>query len=67
MALFRNFQNVCSFVKPTLYNSYYIDMNMKIDASEGWIDNELCYNEGYAEVGAGTKFRLPATVPFIRW
>ena len=60
VALFRNFQNVCSFVKPTLYNSYYIDMNMKIDASEGWIDNELCYNEGYAEVGAGTKFRLPA-------
>lgn len=41
VALFRNFQNVCSFVKPTLYNSYYIDMNMKIDASEGWIDNEL--------------------------
>ena len=60
VALFSNFQNVCSFVKPTLYNSYYIDMNMKIDASEGWIDNELCYNEGYAEVGAGTKFRLPA-------
>lgn len=27
VALFRNFQNVCSFVKPTLYNSYYIDMN----------------------------------------
>ncbi|MBP5561831.1 MAG: hypothetical protein J6X70_08560 [Muribaculaceae bacterium] len=60
VALFSNFQNVCCFVKPTLYNSYYIDMNMTIDASEGWIDNEQCRGEGYAEVGAGTKFSLPA-------
>ena len=60
VAMFRNFQNVCSFVKPTLYNSYYIDMNMKIDATEGWIDNEFCRGEGYAEVGAGTKFSVPA-------
>ena len=60
VALFSNFQNVFSFVKPTLYNSYYIDMNMKIDATQGWIDNELCAGEGYAEVGAGTKFSLPA-------
>ena len=41
VALFSNFQDVFSFVKPTLYNSYYIDMNMKIDATQGWIDNEL--------------------------
>lgn len=60
VALFSNFQSVFSFVKPTLYNSYYIDMNMKIDATQGWIDNELCAGEGYAEVGAGTKFSLPA-------
>ena len=60
VALFSNFQDVFSFVKPTLYNSYYIDMNMKIDATQGWIDNELCAGEGYAEVGAGTKFSLPA-------
>ena len=33
---------------------------MTIDAREGWIDNELCGSEGYAEVGAGTRFSLPA-------
>ena len=60
VALFRNFQEVCSFVKPTLYNSYYIDMNMKIDASAGWIDNEKTGPQGYAEVGTGTTFKLPA-------
>lgn len=60
VALFRNFQEVCSFVKPTLYNSYYIDMNMKIDASAGWIDNEKTGQQGYAEVGTGTTFKLPA-------
>lgn len=60
VALFSNFQDVCCFVKPTLYNSYYIDMNMTINAKEGWIDNEQCADEGYAEVGAGTKFSLPA-------
>ena len=60
VALFRNFQNVFSFVKPTLFNSYYIDMNMTINATEGWIDNEHTGSEGYAEVGAGTKFMLPA-------
>ena len=60
VALFSNFQDVCCFVKPTLYNSYYIDMNMTIDATQGWIDNELTRGEGYAEVGTGTKFSLPA-------
>ena len=60
VALFSNFQEVCSFVKPTLYNSYYIDMNMKIDASTGWIDNEKTGPQGYAEVGTGTTFKLPA-------
>lgn len=60
VALFSNFQGVCSFVKPTLYNSYYIDMNMTIDATQGWVDNETYHNEGYAEVGTGTKFSLPA-------
>ena len=60
VATFSNFQDVCSFVKPTLYNSYYIDMNMKIDATAGWIDNENSGVQGYAEVGSGTQFRLPA-------
>jgi hypothetical protein len=58
VATFNNVQSVFSFVKPTLYNSYYIDMNMKIDATQGWIDNTA--NLGYAEVGAGTRFRIPA-------
>ena len=60
VATFRNFQDICSFVKPTLYNSYYIDMNMKINATEGWIDNVKSGAEGYAEVGAGVRFNVPA-------
>ena len=60
VATFNNFQEVFSFVKPTLYNSYYIDMNMKIDASAGWIDNKTSGAQGYAEVGSGTRFKLPA-------
>lgn len=60
VATFSNFQDVCSFVKPTLYNSYYIDMNMKINATQGWIDNEKHAGQGFAEVGAGTRFMVPA-------
>ena len=60
VALFRNFQEKCCFVKPTWFDSNYIDMNMSCDASNGWIDNEHAKKLGYAEVGAGTKFTLPA-------
>ena len=60
VALFRNFQEKCCFVKPTWFDSNYIDMNMSCDASNGWIDNEHAKTLGYAEVGAGTKFTLPA-------
>ena len=60
VALFRNFQGKCCFVKPTWFDSNYIDMNMSCDATNGWIDNVEGMTLGYAEVGAGTKFTLPA-------
>ena len=60
VALFRNFQEKCCFVKPTWFDSNYIDMNMSCDATNGWIENENANTLGYAEVGAGTKFTLPA-------
>ena len=57
---FNNFQDKCCFVKPTWFDSNYIDMNMSCDATNGWIDNVEGKTLGYAEVGAGTKFTLPA-------
>lgn len=60
VALFQNFQGKCCFVKPTWFDSNYIDMNMSCDATNGWIDNDPSRTNGYAEVGAGTKFTLPA-------
>ena len=60
VAFFKNFQEKCCFVKPTWFDSNYIDMNMSCDATNGWIENEQAKTLGYAEVGAGTKFTLPA-------
>ena len=60
VVLFRNFQEKCCFVKPTWFDSNYIDMNMSCDATNGWIENRHAKTLGYAEVGAGTKFTLPA-------
>ena len=60
VVLFRNFQDKCCFVKPTWFDSNYIDMNMSCDATNGWIENEQTKSLGYAEVGKGTKFTLPA-------
>ena len=60
VALFRNFQGRCCFVMPTFFDSNYVDLNMVCDATYGWIDNENNQDLGYAEVGAGTKFTLPA-------
>lgn len=39
VALFKNFQGKCCFVKPTWFDSNYIDLNMSCDATYGWIDN----------------------------
>ena len=60
VALFRNFQGKCCFVKPTFFDSDYVDLNMSCDATYGWIDNENNQDLGYTDVGAGTKFTLPA-------
>lgn len=60
VALFKNFQGKCCFVKPTWFDSNYIDLNMSCDATQGYIDNENNKSLGYANVGSGTKFTLPA-------
>ncbi len=60
VVLFRNFQGKCCFVKPTFFDSNFVDLNMVCDATYGWIDNENNQDLGYADVGAGTKFTLPA-------
>ena len=60
VARFDNYQGKCCFVKPTWFDSNYIDLNMTCDATNGWIDNVRGKQKGYADVGAGTKFTLPA-------
>ena len=57
---FNNFQGKSFFVKPTWIESGYIDLNMTVDATDGWIDNDPSRVKGYANVGSGTKFTLPA-------
>ena len=60
VARFDNYQGKCCFTKPTWFDSNYIDLNMSCDANNGWIDNVQGQQNGYADVGAGTKFTLPA-------
>lgn len=60
MVVFNNFQGKCSFVKPVLYNSYYCDINMTCDATEGLIHNIGRTTEGNAIVKKGTRFTLPS-------
>ena len=60
VARFDNYQGKCCFTKPTWFDSNYIDLNMSCDATNGWIDNVRGKQKGYADVGAGTKFTLPA-------
>lgn len=60
--LFRNFGGegaICCYVKPTLFNSYYIDVNMKCDATNGMIDNNRP-NATCAQVAKGTRFTVPS-------
>ena len=40
IGLFRNFQGKCAYPSPTFMESVYPDLNMSIDATRGWIDNE---------------------------
>ena len=60
VARFDNYQGKCCFTKPTWFDSNYIDLNMTCDANNGWIDNVRGMQKGYADVGTGTKFTLPA-------
>ena len=60
VARFDNYQGKCCFTKPTWFDSNYIDLNMSCDATNGWIDNMRGKQKGYADVGTGTKFTLPA-------
>lgn len=60
--LFRDFGGsgaVCNYVKPTLFNSYYIDVNMKCDATQGGIDNDVPHGTS-AAVKGGTRFTVPS-------
>lgn len=58
--LFDNFKGTCWFVKPELYNSYYCDIAMACDATNGLIHNNGRTADGNAIVKAGTRFRLPS-------
>ena len=40
--------------------STYPDLNMTIDATRGWIDNEHRLKIGDTQVGAGTRLKVPA-------
>ncbi len=60
IANFNQFKGVCNFVKAERYNSFFCDINMVCDATNGMIDNEGRTAEGNAIVKAGTRFRLPS-------
>ena len=63
MALFRNQHGEGArfpYVMPTQFASYYIDVAMTIDATNGLITNDLRKAEGNTFVGKGTKMTVPA-------
>ena len=60
IVVFDNYKDKCSFVKPVLYNSYYCDINMTCDATEGLIHNIDRKVNGNAIVKKGTRFTLPS-------
>ena len=60
IGLFRNFQGKCAYPSPTFMESVYPDLNMSIDATRGWIDNEHRLKIGDTQVGAGTRLKIPA-------
>ena len=63
MALFRNHHGEGArfpYVMPTQFASYYIDVAMTIDATNGLISNDLRKAEGNTFVGKGTKLTVPA-------
>ena len=48
------------YVMPTQFSSYFIDVAMTIDATNGLISNDLRKADGNTFVGCGTKFTIPA-------
>ena len=60
IGLFRNFQGRCDYPSPTLMESVYTDVNMSIDATNGWLDNEHRLKVRDTQVGAGTRMKIPA-------
>lgn len=60
IGLFRNFQGKCAYPSPTFMESTYPDLNMTIDATRGWLDNEHRLKIGDTQVGAGTRLKVPA-------
>jgi hypothetical protein len=48
------------YVQPTQFSSYFIDVVMTIDATEGLITNDLRKAEGNTFIGKGTKLTVPA-------
>ena len=63
MALFRNEHGAGAkfpYVMPTEFASYFIDVAMTIDATNGLISNDLRKAQGNTFVGKGTKLTVPA-------
>jgi len=60
IGLFRNYQGRCDYPSPTFMESVYTDVNMSIDATNGWIDNEHRLKVRDTQVGAGTRLKIPA-------
>ena len=63
MALFRNEHGAGAkfpYVMPTEFASYFIDVAMTIDATNGLVSNDLRKAQGNTFVGKGTKLTVPA-------
>ena len=57
---FDNFRGKCSFVKPEMLQSSFVDINMTCDATQGGIHNKDRRLVGNAIVKSGTRFTLPS-------
>ena len=61
--LFRNHHGAGArfpYVQPTEFSSYFIDVAMTIDATNGLITNDLRKTEGNTFIGKGTRLTVPA-------
>lgn len=61
--LFRNHHGAGArfpYVQPTQFSSYFIDVAMTVDATQGLITNDLRQAEGNTFIGKGTRLTVPA-------